>query len=192
MYFRPKHIDKIVEQIKNGDVGVLPFDTIPGLVGRCTKECAERLFEIKGREVNNPMLVIIPSLEHLAPLVKEVSPQQQALIETHWPGPLTLIFEKSENVPSEITGGKPTIAIRFPEYVPLNILLNKLNEPIISTSANTSGNPAPKTILEVEDTLKDNCDFYLDGFECLYQDESTVVECIDGENKIHRQGIVKL
>jgi L-threonylcarbamoyladenylate synthase len=192
MYFRPKNIDTIVNQIKNGDVGVLPFDTIPGLVGKCTKECALKLYKIKGRDASVPMLVIIPSLDHLNDLVKNITPAQQKLMDTYWPGPLTIIFEKADSVPDELTGGKTTIAIRFPEYVPLNILLNKLNEPIISTSANKTGQAAPETIVQVDEALKKKCDFYLDGFECLHQDHSTIIECIGDELSVLRTGILKL
>ena len=192
MYFTPKNIDKIVNQIKEDDIGIIPCDTVPGLVGKCTKACAHKLYELKGRDKKKPMLVMIPSLDHLKNLVSTITPIQQTLIHEHWPGLLTIIFEKSKHVPSEITGGKSTIAIRFPEYVPLNILLNKLNEPLISTSANMAGKNAPKRICEIDLQLKEKCDFYLDKFECLFQDESTIVDCSENRISIIRQGVLTL
>lgn len=192
MYFKPDQLNSIANQIKNNNVGILPFDTVPGLTGRCCDEVANRIFDIKGRDNKNPLLIVIPSLAHLSELVVNISSEHKRLIDKYWPGPLTLIFEKSDRVPDSVTGGLPTVAIRFPEYVPLNILLQKVDQPIISTSANRSGQPSPKTILQVNDHVKKSCDFYLDGYECLYQDESTIVDAMGESALVLRQGILSI
>lgn len=138
------------QTIKNGDLVAFPTETVYGLGANALNSAAvKKIFVAKGRPTDNPLIVHIANLEQLSSLVTNVSSQAQTLIESFWPGPLTLIFPASKLVPPEVTAGGNTVAIRMPSHPVALALINQAGVPVAAPSANKSGKPSPTTAQHV-------------------------------------------
>ena len=127
---------EIVEVIKDGGVVIMPTDTIYGIIADATNECAiQRVYEMKKRNENKPMLMLVSSIEMLEKYVSSINDVEKKLIDELWPGALTIIFRK-RNVSDLLTGGLDTVGIRFPDNKLLIDIMNELNVPLLSTSVN--------------------------------------------------------
>jgi L-threonylcarbamoyladenylate synthase len=124
-------IQKIVNGIKSGQVGIFPCDTVLGIIGLVTLENIKRIRAIKKRG-DSPFLLLIPSQKWLESLTEGLSESQRMYCNQYWPGPITFIFEKSAQIPDELTEYKESIAIRCPQFEPLNTILDAVNAPLIS------------------------------------------------------------
>lgn len=163
--------------IKNGGLVAVPTETVYGLAANALDGTAiSSIFKAKGRPNDNPLIVHISSLDMLYPLVKSIPPKATSLIEAFWPGPLTLIFEASDVVPSEVRAGLPTVAIRFPSHPIMCDLIRQSGVPLAAPSANTSGKPSPTNAARVIDDLSGKVDVIIDGGDCSVGLESTVVD----------------
>ncbi len=173
----------ISERIKNNEVGIIPHDTIPGIVGRMTEETALKILNLKKRSEEKGFIILIPNTSFLTDLVEDVPVTLNPIITNYWPGMLTIIFKKKHTVPNIITGSKSTIAIRYPKHPELNNLLNELNEPLLSTSANISG----EKIISSE--LRKSVDFIADD-HTLNSSElaSTIIDGTSPALSVLRQG----
>ncbi|TAK06551.1 MAG: threonylcarbamoyl-AMP synthase [Candidatus Manganitrophaceae bacterium] len=176
--------------IRKGGVVAIPTDTFYGLAADpFNLKVVRRLFEIKGRDSSKPILLLISGLQMLPSLVEEVSPLAEKLIGRFWPGPLTLIFKASKQLPDLLTGGTGTIGVRFPN-APLPIrLIDQVGFPITATSANRSGAPSPASAQEVERGLGAAVDCILDGGVCSTL-PSTVLDVTASEPHLLREGRV--
>ena len=188
MIFQPKSISLIAEQFLNNEVGIFPFDTLLGLTGLANKDVITRLESIKKRS-SMPFIMIIPDLSYLSDLVEPLTDLQQSYIKKYWPGPVTFIFKKHKHVPDIITSGKPTIGIRFANFLPLKFLLQKINQPILSTSANIHTQPVATTFSELSDELKSQCDFCYDEILPRYNQCSTIVDISTPTPTVLRKGV---
>ena len=147
-------MSKLTEKLKNNQIGIIPHDTIPGIIARMSEENARRIIDIKKRDQTKGFIILIPNADHLSQLVTNIPTNAKTLITQFWPGPLTIIFNKQPSIPTMISGYETTIAIRYPKHPLLNQILTELNEPLITTSANIS----TKTTLSKE--LISSVDFY--------------------------------
>jgi len=180
-------IEAIIKQLKNNQIGILEHDTVPGIVARMSSENAKTINNLKKRDPNKGFIILIPSLEYLKKLTKNIPDSTLSLIKTYWPGALTIILEKNDSICSSITGNELTIAIRYPKHTLLNKILSSLNEPLISTSANISG----ETVISKQ--LLDNINFTY-GDLTINQNKaaSTIIDGTARPFKILRQGIIKI
>lgn len=166
-----------VDLLKQGDVIGFPTETVYGLGGLINRPKAiGKIFEIKNRPTDNPLIVHISSFEMLNDLVDEIPPKIEILCKKFWPGPLTILFKKSINVPDIITAGLPTVAIRMPSNRIALKLINLVNVPIAAPSANLSGRPSPTTALHVYHDLHGKIPLIIDGGKCELGVESTVID----------------
>lgn len=178
------NIEYCAELIKKGELVGMPTETVYGLACNALDENAvSKIFRVKGRPQDNPLIVHVASFEQVLPLVKNVPDITKALADKFWGGPLTIIFEKSNLVPYMLTAGLESIAIRIPSHKIALDLINKSGLPIAAPSANTSGKPSPTTSLHVKDDLNGKIPAILEGGECEYGLESTVIK-IDDETHI--------
>ena len=177
-------INCIYEKIISHQIGIIEHDTLPGIVGLATEENAKKIQRIKQRCASKGFIVLIPSTAHLDQLTLSISESGQKLIDAFWPGPLTIIFEKHPKISTLISGKETTIAIRYPKHPMLSRLLTKLNQPLISTSANISGD----TIISNE--LLTSVDF---TFGNLNKNSvaSTIVDATKSPIQVLRQGVIK-
>lgn len=181
---------KIVEVIKNGGVVIMPTDTIYGIVADATNESViQRVYEMKRRNENKPMLMLVNSMEMLEKYVSSINDVERKLIDGMWPGALTIIFEK-KNVSDLLTGGLNTVGIRYPNNELLINIMNELNVPLLSTSVNVSGDESATCITNINNAILDNVDYVYDIGECK-GDASTIVVVNNGELKVLREGYIK-
>ncbi|MCL2475613.1 L-threonylcarbamoyladenylate synthase [Candidatus Bathycorpusculum sp.] len=173
----PKKIQPVADIIKHGGLVAFPTETVYGLGADALNSSAVlRLFEAKGRPLDNPPIIHLADPQAVYPLVQQVSQKAQRLMEQFWPGPLTLIFKHSKIVPKQTVANLDTIAIRIPNHPIAQALIRQANCPIAAPSANLSGKPSPTTAQHVLDDLDGAIDALIDGGPTDIGVESTVVD----------------
>ena len=176
--------------IRSGELVAFPTETVYGLGANALDAAAvKRIFEAKGRPGDNPLIVHISHLDQLAPLIAaEPSPMARALMDACWPGPMTLIFPKSDAVPMAVTAGLDTVAVRFPAHPAARALIDAARRPIAAPSANRSGRPSPTTAQHVLEDMDGRIPLILDGGACDVGLESTVIDVTGDIPRILRPG----
>lgn len=172
-------LNTITGLLKGGAVGIIPCDTIYGIVGRCP-ETEEKIREIKGRESGKQFIMLLGNKEEVFNYSLTSIPQS---ILNLWPGPLTLVLQGK---------GNNTIALRVPDDPFLSILLKKLNFPVFSTSVNRTGEPPLGKIGEIIERFRSRVDFIVDGGDLPEGIPSTVYDLSGKTPRILRQGICKI
>jgi len=174
---------------------VFPTETVYGLGAVATNaEASAKIFSTKGRPPDNPLIVHVSSstmLESLLPPDYAFSKAYRALMKHFWPGPLTLLFPRNPDViPTIITAGQPSVAIRMPSHPVARALIAVANAPLAAPSANTSGKPSPTKAEHVLKDLNGKVPIIIDGGPCGVGLESTVVDGLhaDGNIRILRPG----
>ena len=170
-------IEEAAELIRQGEVVAFPTETVYGLGGNGLREdAARKIYQAKGRPSDNPLILHISRMDMLKDLVSEVPRAARKAMEYFWPGPLTVILRKSEQVPECITGGLDTVAIRMPADEVARELIECAKVPIAAPSANTSGRPSPTKAEHVMDDLNGKIPLILDGGAVKVAVESTIVD----------------
>ncbi|MCP9462244.1 MAG: L-threonylcarbamoyladenylate synthase [Nitrospira sp.] len=179
----------VAETIERGGVVGFPTETYYGLgVNPFNPTAVGRLIQIKGRPDDKPILVLIGKMEHLSLLTESISPVASLLIDTFWPGPLTILFPAKPSLPSALTAGTGKVGVRLTSCSPLRNILAHVG-PLTGTSANRSGDPPVTTAAEVVKTLGAEIDLVIDGGTTPGGAPSTVVDV--GETiQIIREGAV--
>lgn len=190
------HIDEQVmekagEILKRGGLVAFPTETVYGLgANALNEEAARKTYAAKGRPSDNPLIVHIAEREALEKIVTTISDKAKAVMDAFWPGPLTLIFEKQECVPSGTTGGLSTVAVRMPSNQVALELIRAGGGYISAPSANTSGRPSPTSAQHVMDDLNGKIDMVIDGGNVEIGVESTILDLTVEPPMILRPGAV--
>lgn len=172
---REKIISVAFALLKSGELVAIPTETVYGLAGNALlSDVAGKIFKTKGRPSDNPLIVHISDISQLYPLVKDVPKKAMLLAEHFWPGPLTMIFKKSELIPDAVSGGLDTVAIRLPDCEITQQIISR-SCPLAAPSANLSGSPSPTTAEHVFNDLNGKIPLIVDGGECRVGVESTVI-----------------
>lgn len=177
--------------IKDGGVVGMPTETVYGLAANALDtEAVKKIFEAKGRPSDNPLIVHISEFEDIEKygLVKEVPDVAKLIADKFWPGPLTIIMPKSDNVPEITTGGLDTVAVRLPADINARRLIKASGCPLAAPSANISGSPSPTTANHVFSDMQGKIPAIVDGGECKVGLESTVVSVKDDVITVLRPG----
>lgn len=177
--------------LKNGEVVAVPTETVYGLAANAFEtEAVRKIFSAKGRPQDNPLILHIGNLDMLYSITETVSELALKLAEAFWPGPLTMIFPRKKNVPSETCGGLDTAAVRMPDNDFTRRLIEKCGFPLAAPSANTSGLPSPTSAAHVYADMNGKIPMIVDGGECSCGVESTVI-CFDNDRiRVLRPGAV--
>ena len=176
--------------IQDGGLVAFPTETVYGLgANGMDGEAVNRIFEAKGRPNDNPLIMHIAKKSDVKLLWAHVPKLANTLMDTFWPGPLTLIFNKADEVPYEVTAGLETVAVRMPSDKTARLLIQKSGVPIAAPSANRSGRPSPTTAEHVLEDMDGRIPLILDGGPCRYGVESTVLSLV-GEPTILRPGAI--
>ncbi len=179
------------EALKNGKLVVFPTETVYGLgADALNPEAVKSIFLAKGRPSDNPLIVHISDIEQLDQLVVNVSEVAKKLMDAFWPGPLTLVMEKSEIIPDIITAGLDTVAIRMPSDPIALELISKSGVPVAGPSANISGKPSPTSEEHVIQDLNHRVDVIIRGGNTTVGLESTVLDVTCNPPKILRPGYI--
>ena len=186
----PDALARAGELIRAGALVAFPTETVYGLgANALDADAVGRIFEAKGRPGDNPLIVHISDPGQLPPLINaEPSPMARALMDAYWPGPMTLIFPKSELVPMAVTAGLSTVAIRFPAHPDARALIDTAQRPIAAPSANRSGRPSPTTAQHVLEDMAGRVPLILDGGPCAVGLESTVIDVTGDTPRVLRPG----
>jgi L-threonylcarbamoyladenylate synthase len=186
-------IRQAAEIIRQGGIVAFPTETVYGLGADAYNPLAvARIFEVKRRPYFDPLIVHIAYPAHLIRLVKEIPPSAKRLTEKLWPGPLTVVLFKEENIPDIVTAGLPSIAVRMPDHPMALSLIKECRCAIAAPSANPFGYLSPTTAEHVREQLGDQVDLILDGGPCTVGVESTIVSFLDGKCRLLRPGGVSL
>ena len=137
-------LEVAAEYLRTGKTVVFPTETVYGLGANALDENAvKKIFKAKGRPSDNPLIVHISNFEMLDTVAHNVSDTAKKLMEKFWPGPLTLIFKKKDCIPTVVTAGLPTVAVRFPGHNTAVEVIERAGVPVAAPSANISGKPSP-------------------------------------------------
>jgi L-threonylcarbamoyladenylate synthase len=184
--------------LKNGALVVLPTETVYGLGADASNEKAvARIYEVKGRPQDHPLILHIASMNDITYWAEEISDYAIALARSFWPGPMTLIFNRSENAKDFVTGGQNTVGLRVPDH---SLALGLLQEckkigvhAIAAPSANRFGHVSPTTAIAVQEEIGAYLsaqDLILDGGPAQVGLESTIIDCTGDAPKILRPGAI--
>ena len=141
-------------------------------------------------EIEEKTIIILPHLNHLHDWVEPISPATETLLQRYWPGPITFVFNKKSTVPDYLTAGKPTIAIRICDFLPVNLLMKALQQPILSTSANPHGQPVAQSIDDCDPSIIDAVDHSFNGCTAYYNQPSTIIDLTVTPPQQLRKGVV--
>jgi L-threonylcarbamoyladenylate synthase len=182
-------LTEVVAVLKSGGLVAFPTETVYGLgADAMNAEAVKKVFEVKGRPSDNPLIVHVASLEDAMQFTSEIPPIGIKLIEKFWPGPLTIVTKRKPDVPNIVTAGLDTVALRVPNHPIALELLRQFHGGIVGPSANISGKPSPTTAEHVQDDLNGMIDFILDAGPTTIGIESTVVDVTTNPPKILRLG----
>jgi L-threonylcarbamoyladenylate synthase len=177
--------------LRDGGLVVFPTETVYGIGALAdSKFGAQEIFEVKVRPLDKPLPWLVESEDALDIFGIEVPAYAHTLAHAFWPGPLTLVVKASDRVGRDFRAPDGTVALRSPKHEVVIELLQAAGGPIIATSANTSGSPAPGTFDEVEVRIVQAADLSLDGGETEHQMSSTVIDCTGDESVILREGAI--
>jgi L-threonylcarbamoyladenylate synthase len=171
-----ENIDRAAELLRGGAVVAFPTETVYGLgANALDARAVARIFEIKARPTFDPLIVHVRDFEMLARVARNVPDSAQALMRAFWPGPLTIVLQKSAEIPDLVTSGLPTVAVRMPSHPVARALLEAANLPLAAPSANPFGNLSPTRAEHVAKMLGEKVDVVLDGGATDVGIESTIV-----------------
>ena len=179
------------EILKGGGLVAFPTETVYGLgANALDEEASAKIYAAKGRPSDNPLIVHIAEFSALNRIVREIPNEARKLAEAFWPGPLTMIFNKTDLVPYGTTGGLDTVAVRMPNHPLALEMIRAGGGYIAAPSANTSGRPSPTRAEHVADDLNGRIDMIIDGGPVGIGLESTIVDLTDREPVILRPGYI--
>jgi L-threonylcarbamoyladenylate synthase len=186
-------IQQAAEIIKRGGIVAFPTETVYGLGADAFNPLAvARIFEVKKRPYFDPLIVHVANPSDVKKLVKEIPLDAKNLIERYWPGPLTIVLLKEEDIPDIVTAGLSTVAIRMPNHPMALSLINESGCPIAAPSANPFSYLSPTTAEHVREQLGDQVDLILDGGPCEVGVESTILSFSEETPKLLRPGGIPL
>ena len=188
-----KAIDTASKIIRRGGLVAMPTETVYGLAANAFDETAvKKIFEAKGRPQDNPLIVHIADLEMVNELCLNISDSAKKIMNSFWPGPLTVILKKQNVIPDIVTCSLDSVGIRFPSHKIAQALIRTSGVPLAAPSANTSGRPSPTSAAHVLEDMDGKINAVLDGGECAIGVESTVLNLTGDFPVILRPGGITL
>lgn len=184
-------VEQAVTALQKGEVVAIPTETVYGLAADITQlDAIKRVFQLKNRPMDHPLIVHIGEAEQLSQLSLAIPDYVFQLAKHFWPGPLSIILSKTEQVSEAITGGQSTVAIRMPGHPTALTILRQLAHPVAAPSANRFGHISPTTAKHVDQEFEGNVPV-VDGGRCAVGIESTIIDATDEAGcRILRQGII--
>jgi L-threonylcarbamoyladenylate synthase len=189
----PAALDRAARVLKGGGLVALPTETFYGLGAHAFDPVAVgRIFEVKGRPADKPLLVLVDSLAMVERVAREVSDRARRLAARYWPGPLTLVLPAHPAVPAGLTAGTGTIGVRLSGHAVARALVAALGGPVTAPSANPHGGPSPRTADEVIAAIGTGLDLVLDAGATPGGPASTVLDLTKAVPAVLRPGAVVL
>ena len=186
-------ISLFANMLADGKTVIFPTETVYGLGANALDEdAATKIYQVKGRPSDNPLLVHVADKEDVYDLVENIDDRAKLLMDKFWPGPLTIVFKKKAIIPDRTSGGLDTVAIRMPSDQVARDLIRRAGVPIAAPSANISGRPSPTKPEHIIRDMDGRVDGILVGGPCNYGVESTIVDLSDDIAMVLRPGSVTL
>ena len=187
------NLDLAQQALTANEIIAIPTETVYGLAGNAFSETAiKKIFYLKKRPFYNPLIVHIKSAEYLTNVACNIPEIAVKMAKEFWPGPLTLILNKQQNIPDMVTAGKPTVAVRVPNH-PLTLkLLEQLDFPLAAPSANPFGSISSTNVEHVFNYFKNTLEVILDGGECEKGLESTIIGFEENQPILFRLGAISI
>ena len=177
--------------LRRGEVVALPTETVYGLAANALNtDAVERIFSVKGRPAHNPLIVHVASLEMARTCASRWPEQADRLANAFWPGPLTLVLQKSSIIPEIVTAGGSTVGIRWPSHPVIRAVIEACGFPLAAPSANLSGAISPTTAEHVARSLGGQIPLIVDGGTSTVGIESTVLDLSVTPPRVLRPGII--
>lgn len=184
-----REIARAAEVLRGGGLVAFPTETVYGLgADASSPDAVRRLFAVKGRPPDHPVIVHLGDADLLTEWAADVSDAARTLVRACWPGPLTVVVRRAPRVPDAVTGGLDTVGLRVPDQPVALALLQAFGGGVAAPSANRFGRVSPTTAADVRADLGDDVDLVLDGGPCRVGVESTIVDCSGAQPAILRVG----
>ena len=175
--------------LRQGGLLGIPTETVYGLGADALNETAVlHIFEAKGRPQDNPLILHVPGADWLERYCRDIPPVAYALAERFWPGPLTMILPRRDNVPLRTTGGLETVGVRCPNHPMTLAIIREAGVPVAAPSGNTSGRPSPTTAQHMLEDMDGKIDGIVDGGPCSVGVESTIIDLTVTPPRLLRPG----
>ena len=186
-------IEEAARTLRAGRLVAFPTETVYGLGANALDPAAvQRIYVAKGRPQFNPLIVHVASVERVLDVAREIDARAHRLAAAFWPGPLTLVLPKRDEVPISVTAGLPSVAVRVPSHAVARALLGAAGIPVAAPSANRSTQLSPTTAAHVAKSLGDRVDLILDGGATTVGIESTVVDLTSERTTLLRPGVISV
>lgn len=186
-------LQRAAEIIRNGGLVAIPTETVYGLgASALSDEAVARIFAVKGRPQDNPLIIHVHGAEALEQWCEDVPETARFLAESFWPGPLTMVLKKKACVPERVTAGMDTVAVRCPDHWATLRIIELAGVPIAAPSANISGKPSPTSADHVRHDINGMVEAIVDGGECRVGLESTIIDLSVTPPRLLRPGGVSL
>ena len=190
---KEEELEEAARILREGGLVAFPTETVYGLgANALDEEAAKKIYAAKGRPSDNPLIAHISSPEELKPLAAEIPDMAKKLMDCYWPGPMTLVFKKTDLVPYGTTGGLDTVAVRMPSDPVAKTLIRLAGVPIAAPSANSSGRPSPTTADHVWQDMEGKIDMIVDGGPAGIGLESTIIDVTGPVAMILRPGAITI
>lgn len=184
-------LTEAAEILRKGGLVAFPTETVYGLgANGLDGDACKRIYEAKGRPSDNPLILTIGDISGLYPIVSRVTENAEKIIDAFWPGPITLVLPKADCVPSAVTGGLDTVAVRYPSNKIARELIKLAGIPVAAPSANSSGKPSPTRASHVAFDLDGKIDMIIDGGAADWGLESTILDVSEDKPVLLRPGAV--
>ncbi len=181
--------DHAVATLARGEVIVFPTETLYGLgADALNSRAVDKVFQLKGRNPNNPIPVLVADLAMLEMLAASVPATAKKLMDTFWPGPLTLVLPARSGIPKPLMNARGGIGVRISSQSIATQLVARLGRPLTATSANPAGKEPARTLDEAKRYFSETIEVFVDGGQLESKTGSTVVELLNGKVRIIRQG----
>ncbi len=184
-------LEKAAKLIKNGSLVAIPTETVYGLgANALDPNAVKRIFAVKGRPQDNPLILHIADPADLNRYCAKVPQEAIALADRFWPGPLTMILQRTSAIPDIVTAGLETVAIRCPDHPAALEVIRLAGVPVAAPSANVSGRPSPTRAAHVLEDLNGKIAAVIDGGSCKGGLESTIIDLSAGRPRLLRPGLI--
>lgn len=182
-------LKEAAESIKRGELVIFPTETVYGIgANGLDDKAVENIFIAKGRKIDNPLILHISDITMLDDIAYDITPLEKKLMEKFWPGPLTIILKKKDNVPNIVSANLSTVGVRMPSLEIARELIRHAGVPIAAPSANISGKPSGTNINDIKEEFQDKVSYIIDGGDTKVGLESTVIIVKDETINILRPG----
>lgn len=186
-----KLLKEPAEIIRSGGIVIFPTETVYGIGANGLDEKAvDKLYKVKNRSLNKPISLLVSNMEMIEKITKNISNKEYKLMNKFFPGPFTIILKKKNIIPDIVTSGGDTVGIRMPSGEIARKLVEYANVPIATPSANISGKPSGTNIDSIIRDFEGKVDYIIDGGESKIGIASTIVQVVNEEIHILREGII--